>query len=285
MGIKTELCVSQARALFPHLNILSLQPTHEGVIDTTYILETPGENYILKKYERALKEQREEEARLLKHLRAHGLNVPVHLDSSDEWQLFSYLKGHTPKRPNLSQLRSLGAFLGKMHALTRGKKASFTPFEKSSFIKAVGKLRRHDLLLAKRLNPLLYFEQRFDGIIHADLFPDNAKFDALRIGVFDFIEAGNGSFAFDAGVTAMSWISTHRQLSRSKLQLFLNAYNQNAPCKLTLDLLLTQMQSASLVYALQRRLNDGHDLSHKPMLRKHSGIRRFRKDILKRARL
>jgi Ser/Thr protein kinase RdoA (MazF antagonist) len=285
VGIKTELCVSQARALFPHLKILSLQPTREGVIDTTYILETPSAHYILKKYERALKEQREEEAKLLEHLHAHGLNVPIHLGSSNEWQLFSYLKGHTPKRPSLLQLKSLGTFLGKMHALTKGRKSSFTPFEKSGFVKALGKLRRHDLLLAKQLNPLLYFEQRFDGIIHADLFPDNAKFDALRIGVFDFIEAGNGSFAFDAGVTAMSWISTHRQLSRSKLQLFLNAYNQNAPRKLTLGLLLTQMENASLAYALQRRVNDGHDLDHKQMLQKHSGIRHFRENILKRARL
>lgn len=283
MGIKTELSLSQARALFPHLKIISLHPTHDGVIDTTYILETQSTHYILKKYERAGKEQREEEAALLEHLHAQGLNVPTRLGSCGEWQLFSYLKGNTPKRPGLTQLRSLGAFLGKMHSLTKGREASFTPFERKGFVQELRQLRRLDLLLSRRLRLLRNFDEGFDGVIHADLFPDNAKFDAQRVGVFDFIEAGNGSFAFDAGVSAMSWIAKEKMISRSKLQLFLNAYNQNAPYKLTLDTLLKQMEHASLAYALQRRLNDGHDLDYRQMLKKQERIKAFQKGI-KRAR-
>lgn len=280
MGVKTSLTLSQAQTLFPDINIVSLHTTHHGVIDTTYVLKTDSSKYILKRYERASQAQIADEARLLNHLHACRLNVPKLLSIVDKWHLFTYIKGDFPHQTNLYNLQSLGQFLGKMHLATKKKDAVFTPFNKRSFKKDIKNVRLHHPLLAKQLEKLLSFDDRRDGIIHGDLFPDNSKLHSNRLGVFDFIEAGNGSFHFDAGITAMSWIAKEKTISKMKLHIFLKAYNQQAPYKLTLSELLTQMQYAALTYALQRWINNEHSLDHKQMLKKYSKIKSFRKGIL-----
>ncbi len=282
MGIKTRLSLSRAQRLFPDIGILSLHPTRQGVIDTTFILTATSCRYILKRYERAGQKQIGDEAGLLKRLQACGLHVPRLLNTSEEWYLFTYLEGETPHPIDLHKLRALGAFLGKMHRCTYKRESSFTPFDKGSFKEDIRKLRLLNPLLAKQFEELLNFDDRHDGTIHGDLFPDNTKFDGKRLGIFDFIESGNGSFHFDTGITAMSWIGDEK-ISKMKLQMFLKAYNQNSPRKLELGELLTQMQYAALAYGLQRRLNDEHELDYSQMLKKHARIKLFKKDILKRA--
>lgn len=277
MGIRTELSLRQAQELFVDIGILSIHPTHHGVIDTTYVLKTQTCRYILKKYERADQEQVLNEERLLGHLQTNGLNVPKLINTSNEWRIFSYLQGNIVHTPSLQNLQSLGNFLGKIHACTKNKKSCFTPFKQASFQAEIKKVRACNPLLVRKFHSLLSFDDRHDGIIHGDLFPDNAKFHADRLGVFDFIEAGNGNFHFDAGVTAMSWIVQNNKISRAKLQLFLKAYNQHAPYKLNLDELVKQMQYAALTYALKRWLNSDKRLDYSSMLKRHARLEYFKK--------
>lgn len=274
MGVKTKISLCEAQELFSDINILSIMPTDDGVIDTTYIVETTEEMYVLKRYERADKEQISDEVSLLKHLQNCQLNVPSFVTSSNEWNLFSYIKGQTPSLIGLHEIQALGRFLGRLHRCTCGKKSNVTPFKKKELISVIKELRRKNLLLAKRLKPLETFADREDGIIHGDLFPDNAKFDGKVLGVFDFIEAGNGSFGFDAGVLAMSWIGK-KKISKAKLQMFLRSYNQHAPQKLTLNRLLCEMKKAALVYCLKRFTNENERLDHKEMLVRYQTIKNF----------
>lgn len=279
MGIKTKLSLTQAQELFPDLDVLSIHPTHHGVIDTTYVLNTKADRYILKKYERADCKQVLDEEKLLTHLHAKGLNVPRLISVSNGWRLFSYIQGNISQKLDLHNLQSLGQFLGMMHTHTRGKKVGFTPFKQTSFKVEIKRLRTHNPLLARELRSLISFTHSHDGIIHGDLFPDNAKFDDNRLGVFDFIEAGNGSFHFDVGIAAMSWIAQSKKISRARLQIFLKAYNQKAPFKLDLDELLRQMQYAALTYALQRWTNEEQRLDYRQMLNRHARIEHFKKYV------
>lgn len=277
MGIKTELSLEQAKALFTELNILSIHPTRHGIIDTTYILKTEECPYILKKYESADEQQIIDEERLLRLLQSKGLHTPRLVSTSKEWRIFSFLEGNIIHRPSLQNLQALGNFLGKMHACTKSKKSHFIPFTQAAFRADIKKVRVKDPLLERKFHKLLSFYDKDDGIIHGDLFPDNAKFHDHRIGVFDFIEAGNGSFHFDAGVTAMSWIAQNRKISRTKLQLFLKAYNQYAPCRLDLDTLIQQMQYAALAYALKRWLNSDAKLDYSQMLQRDIWLENFKR--------
>lgn len=274
LGIKTELLLSQAQNLFPKQNIDAIVATTYGVSDTTYIAYSDFNPTILKKYEQAGQAQIQEEKKLLTILADHSLKVPVALASSKDWQLFSYLKGASTENITLRELTSVASFLAKFHQITRLKKHLTTPFSRDLLLKEVKTLRQKDLIFSKKFSSLKNFPKKYDGVIHGDLFPDNAKFYKGCISVFDFIQAGNGSFSFDLGVVAMSWMHD-KKLSVLKMKLFLQAYNQHSFKKIKLTELITMMKYASLVYALRRYLHKPQALNYKEMMSHYRNIIRF----------
>ena len=277
LGVKTRLSLSQAQALFPNRDITSLEATKRGVIDTTYRVYTNSQNYILKKYERASSLQIEEEQDLLNKLSQSSLNVPKPIESVNEWHLFSLLAGEIPHKISLQQLRSIGNFLGRFHWKLRHHPSSFRPFTQQEYRTTLAQLRKKKLLYSKRLSALNDFPQEIDGIIHGDLFCDNSKFDGAILAVFDFIEAGSGSFTFDLGVVAMSWVAKKR-LSTLQLQILLQAYNQQVKKKIVLDDLYTMIHYAALVYSLKRFMNPDSTLDYKEMLAVDKKIEHFKKN-------
>lgn len=277
MGVKTKLTLSQAQTLFPQREIVSIEATKQGVTDTTYRLLAASENYILKKYEHASSVQINEEQALLRKLSQTSLNVPKPLESVDEWHLFSLLKGDIPHKVNLQQLRSIGRFLARFHWKLRWHPSSFKPFDQQEYHHLLAKLRKHQLIYSKKLSSLKAFPKECDGIIHGDLFCDNSKFHGPTLAVFDFIEAGRGSFAFDLGVVAMSWVAKKR-LSSLQLKILLQAYNQQVRKKITLDLLYTMMEYATLSYSLKRFMNPESNLDAQEMLKLNKKIDFFKKN-------
>ena len=276
MGVKTKLTLTQAQKLFPKKAFTNIEATKYGVIDTTYIARTKDDAFILKKYERASTAQIKDEQKLLEQLHKNSLPVPKPLESSQQWYLFTLLKGEIPHKISLQQLRSVGRFLAKFHSAVFKQSHSFTPFQRENYQKALSKLRKTNLYYSKRVAALNNFPTNHDGIIHGDLFCDNAKFDQAHLGVFDFIEAGNGSYAFDVGVVAMSWVAKKR-LSRLQLDTLLKAYNQKIKKKITMHELLTMIEYAALVYSLKRFLNPLSPLDYKEMLDVERKVQRFKK--------
>lgn len=276
MGVKTKLTLEQAQKLFPHRNFISIEPTHRGVIDTTYKISTKDEAFILKKYERATNMQIQHEQLLLNQLYNNNLRVPRPLESSGVWQLFSYLKGEIPHKISLQHLQKIGSFLGSFHTIVSYQSNGFIPFSKDIYQNSLFEVRKKHLLYSKKLSALKSFPSELDGIIHGDLFCDNTKFEGAFLSVFDFIEAGQGSFAFDLGVVAMSWIAK-KHLSQLQLQTLLKAYNQKTKKKITLDKLLKMMHYAALVYSLKRFINSASSLDYKEMLYVNEKIYRFKK--------
>ena len=62
-----------------------------------------------------------------------------------------------------------------------------------------------------------------DGIIHGDLFVDNAIFkDDKLTCVFDFSDSCNGDFLFDLAVVALSWCKDFIQVKQ-----LLKAYDES----------------------------------------------------------
>lgn len=279
MGIKTELSLSHAQNLFPHKKILKLIPTSWGVIDTTYIAQTAEKRYILKRYERAYDQQIADEKVLLSYLSHLSFLVPKPLEECDTWHLFSYITGESPLKIDLFHIRSIGSFLGRLHTATRKKRSSFTPFKACELKQSVQKVQKSHPRLAKTLSPLKNFPDHHNGIIHGDLFPDNAKFDGSQLGVFDFIEAGNGSFCFDLAVVAISWVAQKR-LSLLQLKGLLQSYNQHSCQKITFPELLNMMEYAALAYAMKRFVNKQSSLSYQKMLRTHKKLKQFKKRFL-----
>jgi homoserine kinase type II len=68
------------------------------------------------------------------------------------------------------------------------------------------------------------------GVIHADLFPDNALFlgDALH-GVIDFYFACNDAFAYDLAVSLNAWCFDGREFNITKGRAMISAYESVRP--------------------------------------------------------
>ncbi|MDF1878621.1 phosphotransferase [Sulfurimonas sp. SAG-AH-194-C20] len=243
MGVKRALTLSQVKTLFPSYTFSSLIPSTSGVMDTTYI----SDKYVIKFYERDIKEKISLDAMLLEHLSDGGLNVPQLLAHTDGWYLYDKLRGKVPKTIHLFHIQALARFMARFHA--KGLHCS-EDFLKSYAIKdTLLKIKRSNYRFYKELEILKDYKPKNDGFIHGDLFRDNTVFDGQTIGVFDFIDGGNGSYVFDIAVALLSFNTSKR---KSYIRIFLNTYNQTAAKKISQKELLDTIKIASLFYGMLR---------------------------------
>ncbi len=90
----------------------------------------------------------------------------------------------------------------------------------------------HKQLLKAALEQISSIPQNLpSGVIHADLFHDNALFDNGHItGIIDWYFAGIDSFALDIAITMNDWCLTiDRQFDPIQGELFLQAYQRVRP--------------------------------------------------------
>lgn len=250
MGVKTEISLRKLNQIFPRYNFLSLMPTSSGIMDTTYIVLSKDKSYILKKYERDISDKIEDDKKLLNELKSFGLNVPVCLDENRGWYLYEKLEGSQPKHIQSFHIQALARFLAVLHLYTYKKSCNSNFIDSYEIDKILDYTRSNFFSYYKKLQFLKKYRSKNDGLIHGDIFKDNTVFNAKKIGVFDFIDAGCGSFAFDAAVALVGF--NVKKYKHGFINLFLRAYNQHAPKKLSKEELLTQMQIASSFYALLR---------------------------------
>ncbi len=270
MGIKTALTLDEANRLFDTYRFTAIHPTTEGVIDTTYIVDDKETSYVLKRFEEADAPQIALERALLARFGACGVAVPQHLCSAADWHLYTRLPGRSPKSASLRQLQSLARALAKMHRCAQGLSAPQQLVDATKISASLNRLKESRYGHYAALRHLRFYTPENDGLIHGDLFPDNTLFNAHHVGIIDFIDAGEGSFAFDLGVTALAW--AHRGSTTGRLRLFLQAYNQIAPRKIGLPALLETFKQAAAFYTLSRMVKQSGSLAHRQALLKRSKI-------------
>jgi homoserine kinase type II len=245
MGVQTKITLQEAQKLFPQFKLKTLKSTSDGVMDTTYLLE----NYILKHYERKIDLKLQSDKNLLALLYNNGLDVPLHIASSQGWHLYSRLRGSSPKNIGYFHIQALARFFAKMHKLTQGY-TNASPFLAQYKLKdMLDFCKAEHYFYYKKLHSLQNFSLQNNGFIHGDLFKDNTLFEGQNIKVFDFIDGGLGEFSFDIGVALVAFNPNKR---KSYTKLFLNTYNQNASKKITLHTLEKQITNAAKLYALLR---------------------------------
>ena len=247
MGVTTQITLSQAQALFQEFPLSSLTPTEDGVMDTTYILK----EYILKYFERDVSKKISQEHLLLKKLHQAGLRVPLPLANAEGWYLYTRLQGSQPKTTKSYHIQALARFLAKMHTVTSKETQMYSRvfLEEYAFDKLLKETKRSYFAYYKKLETLQEFTMQKDGFIHGDIFKDNTLFHGQKLAVIDFIDGGLGSFTLDIAVALVAF-NPHQR--RSYTQLFLQTYNQNAPQKVSLQALQTEIKIAAKIYALLR---------------------------------
>ena len=208
--------------------ILSFAGIAEGVENSNFLLRTDKANYILTLYEKRVNEDDLPFfIGLMQHLADRGMNCPLPIATNmgatlsicagKPAAIVSFLNGTSSRFPNAAKCKALGTALAQMHkqaaSMTLSRKNSLGPQDWQPLLDSIEKdpedlpdgLRQQ----AAQILPDILAKWPTDlpsGIIHADLFPNNALFvgDALT-GIIDFYFACEDLFAYDLAICLNSW--------------------------------------------------------------------------------
>jgi len=229
--------------------IVSFKGIAEGVENTNYILQTDKASYILTLYEKRVNpDELPFFLGLMDHLVHKGINCAAPVQDSQGKSLktlcgrpaalISFLPGLSINRPQNKQCYQLGLALGQMHEAA----ADFEQERENAL--SVDGWQKLVLLCEDRadevldgLKDLLHEEMMFlkahwpanlsEGIIHADLFPDNVFFRGGELsGLIDYYFACNDILAYDIAICINAWcFESDGAFNVTKASRLLRGYN------------------------------------------------------------
>ena len=200
----------------------------EGVENSNFLLHTSAGNFILTLYEkRVAANDLPFFLGLMEHLAARGITCPQPVKNKQGGVLgkiagrpaaiVTFLDGLWIRRPNPGHCAAVGEALARLHLAGKdfpNKRANALSIESWRALyeqaKARGDSVRPGLCaeIAKELDALDKSWPRDlpDGVIHADLFPDNVFFLGDRLsGLIDFYFACTDTLAYDVAVCLNAW--------------------------------------------------------------------------------
>ena len=212
--------------------LLSYKGIAEGVENSNFLLHCEDASYILTLYER-----RVEAADLpfflglKRHLAARGISCPLPIERRDgallgelagrPAALISFLEGFWLRRPAPAHCREVGAAMARMHAAGEGfalaRPNALAAGAWEPLYRAAGTGQEIDAIspgLSREIEAALEAVVRDwpagsalpEGVIHADLFPDNVFFLHDRLsGLIDFYFACNDLLAYDLAIALNAW--------------------------------------------------------------------------------
>jgi homoserine kinase type II len=255
----------------------------EGVENSNYLVHTEAGRYILTLYEkRVARADLPYFLALMEHLAARGITcpVPVHDRQGRTLRelagrpaaLVTFLDGVSVRRPNIGQCALLGEGLARFHlagenfSMQRANSLSLSGWV--PLFAAIGSGADQIIpgLGAEIERELGHLKQHWpadlpQGVIHADLFPDNVFFLGPRLsGLIDFYFACNDMLAYDIAVCLNAWcFETDASFNVTKARALLQAYEGvRALSPDELDAMPTLARGAALRFLLTRtydRLN------------------------------
>lgn len=245
MGIKTVITLEELSAVFP---CSVLTPSEHGVSDTVYFTDRG----VLKLYESASCESIREKENLLRYLShlpvSHPLSEIFYIREKP-CAVYRTLPGKSVEEAKDIHILQIAEFMNRFHAKSAGRTSSNPRlFEHKRLQSLIDQTAYPEFQL---ILDSIDLELSNDGVIHGDLFLDNALFEEEKLsGVFDFTEACEGDFLFDLAVVAISWCLNVPN-ARTNIDLLLHRYDR----EVNLKHFIPYMKYALLYYATTRYLN------------------------------
>ncbi len=230
--------------------LLSFKGIAEGVENTNYMVHTSKGTFILTLYER-----RVEVADLpfylglMEHLAANGVTCPTPVRTIDGKNLgqlagrpaalVTFLEGLWVRRPSADHCAAVGRAMAQMHlggegfALKRPNALGLNGWRPlyERFAPRAGEIAPELVNLVE--SELGFLEANWpgalpQGIIHADLFPDNVFFLGEELsGLIDFYFACNDALAYDIAVSLNAWcFEKDLSFNITKGKAFLRGYEE-----------------------------------------------------------
>lgn len=245
MGVKTTITLKEVR---DKIACTVLIPTEHGVSDSVYITDQG----VLKLFESASSDAISQEKELL--LKLSHLTVGQH--SSDVFFLqekpcvmYEKISGKSLKTADNHHIVQIARFMREFHRCSAGLTSVNPPLFDISRLQ--GLILQTQYLPFQQIFDSLHLQLTNDGVIHGDLFLDNALFENGQLnGVLDFIDACEGDFLFDLAVVAIAWCM-EETYDHSKIDLLLTHYHSD----ISREKFIPYMKYALLYYATTRYLN------------------------------
>jgi len=233
--------------------LLSAKGIAEGVENTNYLVRTTGGTFVLTLYE-----QRVDPAELpffvalMEHCADRGLKTPRPVPRRDGARLsrlcgrhaaiVTFLDGVAVRRPGPHHCAELGRGLAALHRATADfamarpnglGHQSWAPLFAQSRQEADSVMPGLAALVDDELDVLAarWPEGLPTGVIHADLFPDNAFFVGRALsGIIDFYFACNDILAYDLAVCLNAWcFEEDGAFNVTKARAMITAYSAMRP--------------------------------------------------------
>jgi homoserine kinase type II len=231
--------------------LLSYKGIAEGVENSNFLLHTAAGTFILTLYEkRVAKGDLPFFLSLMTHLSSHGIDCPQPLvnKSGDALgtlagrpaAIINFLEGIWPRKPNAAHCAGVGQALAKMHLAGRD-----FPMSRANALSVSGWRPLFDIAVSRadelqhglrefiaaeldHLESNIWPENLPQGVIHADLFPDNVFFLGERLsGLIDFTFACNDILAYDVAICLNAWcFESDHSFNVTKARAFLNGYGR-----------------------------------------------------------
>ena len=256
MAVYTEIGDEELAAFLEAYDVgrlVSYKGIAEGVENSNFAVRTTAGTFILTLYERRVSsEDLPFFLGLMDHLAARGITCPLPVKRRDGATLgalagrlaamVTFLDGVSVRRPRPAHCAELGATLAAMHAAGRSfplrrpnalSVPAWRPLLDASRAGADGVGRG---LLAEVGHALGEVEADWpadlpEGVIHADLFPDNVFFLGGRLsGVIDFYFACTDFLAYDLAICLNAWcFEPDWSFNVTKARALLSAYAARRP--------------------------------------------------------
>jgi homoserine kinase type II len=252
MAVYTDVAADELADYLSQYDIgelLSYKGIAEGVENSNFLLHTSRGSFILTLYEKRVdKGDLPFFLGLMTHLATHGINCPQPVTNRNGEALgvlagrpaaiITFLEGVWPRKPNAVHCARVGQALAKMHlagrdfAMSRANALSVAGW-RPLFDTAADRADQvqHGLrdFIATELDHLesgVWPRDLPQGVIHADLFPDNVFFLGEQLsGIIDFTFACNDLFAYDVVICLNAWcFESDHAFNVTKARAFLNAY-------------------------------------------------------------
>ncbi|MFC3163599.1 homoserine kinase [Ciceribacter thiooxidans] len=233
--------------------LMSYKGIAEGVENSNFLLHTTAGSLILTLYEKRVeKSDLPFFLGLMHHLSSRGVNCPLPLPRHDgallgelsgrPAALITFLEGMWLRKPEPAHCREVGRALAGMHiasdgfALRRANALSLDGW-KTLWAKSAGRADEVLSGLEEEIGAELAFLEGAwpkglpEGVIHADLFPDNVFFlgDQLS-GLIDFYFACNDMLAYDVSICLNAWcFEKDGSYNITKGMALLDGYNAVRP--------------------------------------------------------
>ena len=304
MAVYTDVAAEDLAAFLAGYDIgdlLAYKGIAEGVENSNFLVHTSRGYFILTLYEkRVAAKDLPFFLGLMEHLHARGITCPQPVKNRKGDVLgqvagrpaavITFLDGMWIRRPTAGHCAALGEALARLHLagldfkMSRANAlsvAGWRPLYEHCSGRANEVQRELKELLAAEL---AYLEQAWprhlpQGVIHADLFPDNVFFLGNQLsGLIDFYFACTDALAYDVAICLNAWcFETDHSYNVTKGKSLLQAYAQVRPLSDTERQILPLLARGAALRFLLTRLVDWFDVPPGALVRPKDPLEYYRK--------